>query len=141
MIRTASTVACTLVVGAIIAVVFEARQAGDWLMLLSFFVMANFTFWYSTKSRWKLLNAGRSLLYVSLAVTFLLGQNSLSVFLGSEYFGRAVFRVEMYFAIIVAGVGMSWVLWKIQQRDPTLLPPERRYKDISEIDLDKKKCL
>ena len=113
----------------------DDRIVGDVALLVATAVCLNFTFWYSARSRWKLLNAGRSLLYVFLALDLVLLQNSLSVWVGPEYFGRQILRAMMYTSIVVAVIGMSWTLWRILQREPTPIPEGTRYLD--EIDLEK----
>ena len=135
MMRTISLGAATL--GAAVLMTWftpDDKLLGDSLMLLALLVCVNFTFWYVTKARWKLLNAGRSLLYVFLALDFVLLQNSLSVWVGTDYFGRHVVRSMMYLSIVVSVIDMSYTLWQIFQRPPRPVPPGVKY--IDEIDGD-----
>ena len=131
MIRTFIFGGVTLAVAAAITwVAPNDKFIGDTLLLCALFATSNFTFWYLAKSRWKLLNAGRSLAYVFLALDFVLLQNSLSVWLSTEYFGRQVIRSMMYLGIVVAVFSMTRTLWTIQHREQTVLPEQvPRYLD------------
>lgn len=108
--------AATVAVGTTIAVIFPAKQAGDLLLLIAAGVSWTFTILYGTRSRWRLLNAGRSLLYVMLSLSIVLTQNALSVYF-QNYFGRGVFRVDMYLCLSVALAAMLVTLWRIQRSD------------------------
>jgi hypothetical protein len=108
--------AATVAVGTAIAVIFPAKQAGDLLLLIAAGVSWTFTILYGTRSRWRLLNAGRSLLYVMLSLSIVLTQNALSVYF-QNYFGRGVFRVDMYLCLSVALAAMLVTLWRIQRSD------------------------
>lgn len=117
MYRAIGASAATLAVGGVIAVVFEAKQAGDILLLVAAAVSWTFTILYATRSRWRLLNAGRSLLYVMLSLSIVLTQNAMSIYFGSNYLGRGVIRVEMYFCLFVAVAAMTFALVRIQRSD------------------------
>ncbi|OZC62370.1 hypothetical protein CH267_02195 [Rhodococcus sp. 06-621-2] len=117
MYRAIAASATTLAVGAVLAAVFEAKQAGDILLLVAATVSWAFTILYATRSRWRLLNAGRSLLYVMLSLSIVLTQNAASIYLGSNYLGRGVIRVEMYWCLVVAVSAMTVVLVRIQHSD------------------------
>lgn len=108
--------AATVAAGTAIAVIFPAKAAGDYLLLVATAVSWTFTILYGTRSRWRLLNAGRSLLYVMLSLSIVLTQNSLSVYL-QNYYGRGVFRVDMYLCLSVALSAMLVTLWRIQRSD------------------------
>lgn len=116
MIKALAAGAATVAVGTAIAVVFPAKQAGDYMLLVAAGLSWAFTILYGTRSRWRLLNAGRSLLYVMLSLSIVLTQNALSVYL-QNYFGRGVFRVDMYLCLSVALAAMLVTLWRIQRSD------------------------
>ncbi|OLT33663.1 hypothetical protein BJF84_21245 [Rhodococcus sp. CUA-806] len=115
--RTLAASAATLTAGAALAVVFDANAVGDVFLVASATVSWVFTLLYSTRSRWRLLNAGRSLLYVFIALSFVLTQNALSVYLGSDYWGRGVIRDLEYVSLFVAIVSMVNTLWRIQRSE------------------------
>ena len=117
VIRTLSSVGATVASGAALAVMFEAGDIADILLVVASVASWTFTVLYATRSRWRLLNAGRSLLYVFAALSIVLTQNALSVWWGTEYPGRGVFRTQMYLGLTVAVIGMLHTLWKIQRRE------------------------
>lgn len=124
MLRTMAASAATVAVGGVLAWAFEAKQVGDVLLLASMAASWTFTVLYASRSGWRLLNAGRSLLYVMFSLSVVLTQNALSIYFPS-YFGRGVFRVEMYLCLFVAIVSMAYVLWRIQQSDKHTRVPDR----------------
>ena len=115
--------AATVAVGTAIAVTFPAKLAGDYLLLVATAIAWTFTILYGSRSRWRLLNAGRSLLYVMLSLSIVLTQNSLSVYF-TNYFGRGVFRVDMYLCLSVALTAMLVTLWRIQRSDKRTRCPD-----------------
>lgn len=124
MFRAIAASATTLAVGGLIALSFEAKQAGDTLLLIAAAVSWVFTILYATRSRWRLLNAGRSLLYVMLSLSVVLTQNAMSIYF-ANYWGRGVFRVEMYLCLVVAVSAMTLVLVRIQRSDKRTDCPKR----------------
>lgn len=125
MMRTLAAGAATFTAGAVLAVAFDANIVGDVFLVASAIVAWAFTLLYGTRSRWRLLNAGRSLLYVFIALSFVLTQNALSVYLGSNYWGRGVIRDLEYVSLFVAIVSMVHTLWRIQRSERRTECPKR----------------
>lgn len=87
------------------------------ILLLAAIPPANlFCVFYAWRSPWRELMAGRSLMYVFVALSATLDQIALSVWIGSEYPGRYVIRILLYTAIAVTFWRMFWTLLHIQSR-------------------------
>ena len=87
------------------------------LLLLAAIPPANlFVVFYALRSPWRETLAGRSLMYVFVAISATLDQIALSVLAGPEYPGRFPIRVVMYGAIAFTFWRMFWTLLHIQAR-------------------------
>ncbi|GGG04023.1 hypothetical protein GCM10007304_17700 [Rhodococcoides trifolii] len=129
MIRTLTSVAATLTTGGALALVTDANRTADYFLVASALTAWAFVGLYGTRSRWRLLNAGRSLLYVFVALALVLTQNAASVFLGADYFGRGVLRQIEYWSLWVALLGMLHTLWGIQRSERrTSCPNDSKWK-------------
>jgi hypothetical protein len=137
VIRTLRNVAATLGCGGVLALVTDANQTADFFLVASAAAAWTFVALYGTRSRWRLLNAGRSVLYVFVALAVVLTQNAASVYLGSAYPGRGVLRLMEYLSLFVAVAGMLHTLWLIQRSERrTPCPgPVARFNDSEDAGL------
>lgn len=90
------------------------NEVADVLLLLALPPVILFIGFYGWRSPWRDLVAGRSLLYVLVALAAVLAQNAASVFIGSDYLGRELIRVVLYGGLVVTLWRMLWVLLHLQ---------------------------
>ncbi|GAB2907138.1 hypothetical protein GCM10027047_01790 [Rhodococcus aerolatus] len=106
-----------------------ALDVGNALLLLSVVPLTIFVVLYVTRSRWRTLLAGRSLLYLSVALDAVLVQAAASVFLGVNYPLREEIRLVLYGSVLLAFVRMLQTLIRVQSGKATGILPDTDLTD------------
>lgn len=101
-----------------------ALDVGNALLLLSVIPLTLFVVLYVTRSRWRTLLAGRSLLYLSVALDAVLVQAAASVFLGLNYPFREEIRLVLYGSVLLAFLRMLQTLLRVQSGKATGILPD-----------------
>lgn len=92
-------------------------NAADWALLILAALVTCFSLTYTFRSPWWRNRIGKMYLVKSAILALVLMQNSLSVWVSTEYAGRQLFRVLVYTLGIVSYVVMLWALVREQNED------------------------
>lgn len=94
---------------------FPERTAANIMII----VIATFawilTLLYGLRSQWSVTKAGRATLYLSLALALFSTQLSMSVWVGSDHWGRNQIRFVLYFTLAMALVYVIWTVLQAQR--------------------------
>lgn len=98
---------------------------GDVLMLVALAEMVIFATSYASFFNWRKTAAGRSLMYLSLALVTWALQTSISR-MDPAYFGREWVRVVVYGVIVYAMGRLIVTLWKSWHKTPFNIEPRKK---------------
>lgn len=107
-------------------------DVGDALLVLCALAALTFAVLYGTRSRWSLLVAGRSLLYVIAALSLVLVQNAAGAYFGLAYPGRDLIRLALYGGLLLTLANMVRTLLAIQRGKRAGVLPDRDLTDSRE---------
>lgn len=79
---------------------------GDVTLLSAIPALALFVLYYYFGSPWKTFLVGRSLMYFAVSLLVIIAIVTLSVWLGTDYFGREWLRLAGYLLV-------SWTTWRL----------------------------
>lgn len=102
---------------------------GDILMLVALAEMVIFASSYASFFNWRKTAAGKSLMYLSLALIAWAAQSSLSRF-DPSYFGREWVRIIAYGVIVYAMGRLIVTLWRNWKRTPYIKIEPRKKEEV-----------